>query len=91
MWILERILALVVGVVMISQVIVPLIAGKRVFWLFRRSTYTQAKLRKAQQAEVEAQQQLEAAEHEARALELKQRAEAVQRAAVDNYLNDKLH
>jgi hypothetical protein len=88
---LERLLGVLIALIMVTQVVVPVLANKRIFWLFRKSTYTQRRLRKAQRAEVEAQQELVAAQHEARALELKQQAEAAKRTAVNSYLDDKLH
>jgi membrane-associated HD superfamily phosphohydrolase len=88
MLLVEEILALVIGLVMVTQVIAPVIANKPVFWLFRRSSRTTAKLRRAKQDEDEAQKLLEAAEHEARAFQLKQRAEATELQALDKYLDD---
>lgn len=92
MWLaLERILAVLIGLVFFTQVVVPVIANKPVFWLFRKSTRAAAKLRRAQQEEKEAQLQLEAAQREAHTLQLRQQAEAAEQAAVNNYINDKLH
>ena len=88
MLLVEEILALVIGLIMITQVIVPVLANRPVFWLLRRSSRAQSKLLKAKQAETEAKQLLEAAQHEARAYELKQQAEAAEQRALDKYLAD---
>ena len=88
MLVLERLLALLIVIVLATQVVVPVIAGKRVFWLFRKSSRSEAKLRKAKQDEEEAKRELETAEREARALELKQKAEAVERKAINSYIED---
>ena len=88
MLLVEELVALVIGLVMVTQVIVPLLANKRVFWLFRRSTRAAAKLRAAKQSEEDAQRLLEAAEHEAEAYRLKLKAEATEQQALDQYLGD---
>ncbi len=74
MFAVERVFLVLLLLFMGSQVVVPLMLGKRLFPLFRRSTYEERRLRAAREREERARRLLEAHTSEAQAAELERRA-----------------
>lgn len=86
MLVFEEILAGMLILVVITQVFIPVSMNKKIFWLFRPSTYADRRLKKAQQEEEEARRLKEAAELSARALRLKVQARATEARALGEFL-----
>lgn len=76
------IVLIIFGLGIFTQILLPLLFGKPVFFMFRRGTYEEMRLQQAKDREAAAAKMLEAAKHELQAATLEAQARRAREQAL---------